>query len=276
MAAGSAATSSFMSARAALGNGSDDLARLVAGAVGNALFLLGGFGLLLLGAGAFPQELLGKRAPDASSSSFAGSSWRDSPDQALSVGPDFNGRVGASANLITDDSGASGASSPTEHSAPPDLSSAVAEVPPDGTPTVTPTPSRTPTPTRTPSPAVTPVALASGLTKAPITKLRIARIRLDSKVVPAFLTRSGATTWDVPAFNVGHGIHTAGAGEPGNGVLIGHVSSISFGNVFRDLGTVRAGDIVQVFSEERGFDYVVTEIKRTPRTDLSMLESVGA
>ena len=58
----------------------------------------------------------------------------------------------------------------------------------------------------------------------------------------------------------------------GNGVLIGHVSSLSHGNVFRDLDRVRPGDAMQVFSEERGFDYAVTEVKRVPRHDLSMFE----
>ena len=47
------------------------------------------------------------------------------------------------------------------------------------------------------------------MTQAPITELKVPRIRLDSAVVPARLvTQFGATTWEVPPFRVGHGVHT--------------------------------------------------------------------
>jgi LPXTG-site transpeptidase (sortase) family protein len=134
-------------------------------------------------------------------------------------------------------------------------------------------PTRTPLPTRTPAPEIRPINLTGGLTQAPITEVKLPRIRLDSPVVPArLISQFGGTTWEVPPFRVGHGIYTPGAGETGNGVLIGHVSSLSHGNVFRDLDRVRPGDVVQVFSEERGFEYAVTEVKRVSRYDLSMLE----
>jgi LPXTG-site transpeptidase (sortase) family protein len=127
-------------------------------------------------------------------------------------------------------------------------------------------------PTRTPSPVTEPIHLANSQTLLPITKLIIARIRLDSAVVPARLVpHAGGITWEVPAFRVGHGLYTAGAGEPGNGVLIGHVSSISHGNVFRDLERVRVGDKIEVYSDDKGFDYVVTQAKAVPRHDLSLM-----
>jgi LPXTG-site transpeptidase (sortase) family protein len=74
----------------------------------------------------------------------------------------------------------------------------------------------------------------------------------------------------VPAFNVGHGVFTAGAGEPGNAILVGHVSSVSHGNVFRSLDRVKKGDTVQVVSGENTFEYLTTEVKRVPRTDLTI------
>ena len=107
----------------------------------------------------------------------------------------------------------------------------------------------------------------------PITRLRVARIGLDADVVEAPLVQVGAgMTWEVPAFKVGHGENTADAGEPGNAVLLGHVTSTNAGNVFKDLRVLRSGDVVQVFGGADEFDYVVTQVRSVPRTDVSVLQ----
>ena len=47
-------------------------------------------------------------------------------------------------------------------------------------------------------------------------------ISLDTDVMPAELIDSnGSLTWEVPAFKVGHAQATAGAGGPGNAILVG-------------------------------------------------------
>src|SRR6185436_17829350 len=115
--------------------------------------------------------------------------------------------------------------------------------------------------------------VASDATTHPITHLSLDRSGLDADVVPAHLVdRDGATTWDVPAFKVGHAESTAGAGEEGNAVLLGHVTSLHSGNVFQDLDQAQPGDRVQVFSDGARFDYIVTNVDRVPRTDLEVVD----
>lgn len=106
-----------------------------------------------------------------------------------------------------------------------------------------------------------------------ITHLDIERIGLSADVVPAHLVeRSGATTWEVPAFKVGHAETTAGAGAPGNAVLLGHVSSVHSGNVFQDLDQVHEEDVVHIYSDADRFAYRVVAVERVPRTDAQVLE----
>ena len=108
--------------------------------------------------------------------------------------------------------------------------------------------------------------------RLPITRLAVPHLRLAADVLPApIVTVSGGTTWDVPSFAVGHGENSAGAGQPGNAVLLGHVTSPNAGSVFKDLYRMQVGDPVLVFSGEQEFDYAVTEVRTVPRSDLSML-----
>lgn len=106
----------------------------------------------------------------------------------------------------------------------------------------------------------------------PITRLRIDRIRLDTEVVLAKFVEKDGGTWDVPAFKAGHAEFTAGAGQSGNAVLVGHVTSLTLGNVFQELERVRVGDRIEVVSGAREFDYQVTEVRVVPRTEVSVIE----
>jgi sortase A len=106
-----------------------------------------------------------------------------------------------------------------------------------------------------------------------VTGVHIPRLQLDADVVTAHLIHvQGGATWEVPAYKVGHGQYTAGAGQAGNTVLLGHVSSRSAGNVFRDLDQVRVGDPISVTSEADVYTYRVAEVRVVPRTDLSVLQ----
>ena len=107
-----------------------------------------------------------------------------------------------------------------------------------------------------------------------ITGVVIPRISLETEVVPAqFVERGGATTWEVPAFKAGHAHYTAGAGERGNAVLVGHVTSLNAGNVFKDLDQVQLADVVRIFSGTRQFDYIVVDVRSVSRADVSVLEA---
>lgn len=106
----------------------------------------------------------------------------------------------------------------------------------------------------------------------PVTRVAIPSIELEADVVPApVIFRDGGSTWDVPAFAAGHAEGTAGAGQLGNAVLVGHLTSRRAGNVFEHLERTHVGDLVQLFSGPRRFEYRVVEIRSVERTDASML-----
>ena len=108
----------------------------------------------------------------------------------------------------------------------------------------------------------------------PITRVAIPSIGLDAEVVTAtFVEKNGGTTWEIPKFKAGHAEYTAGAGDKGNAVLLGHVSSLRSGDVFKDLDQVSIDDTISVFSGDREFKYKVTEIKTVPREDRSMAQT---
>ncbi len=107
-----------------------------------------------------------------------------------------------------------------------------------------------------------------------VTSLVIPRIGIRTDVVLAPFVREGNDlTWAVPPFRVGYAQFTAGAGERGNTVLIGHVSSRDAGSVFHDLVLVRPGDEVRVSDGVSSYDYTVTETRVVSRTDVSVVQS---
>lgn len=107
----------------------------------------------------------------------------------------------------------------------------------------------------------------------PITHIRLPRLQIDSEVVPSpFVQVADSGTWEVPAFKVGHAEYTAGAGQAGNAVLFGHVTSRSLGNVFQTLERARRGDIVEISTGSEDFTYQVVDVRRVLRTDVSVVE----
>jgi sortase A len=108
----------------------------------------------------------------------------------------------------------------------------------------------------------------------PITGVTLPRIGLVADVVPAPLAElDDGATWLVPAFKAGHAQYTAGAGQSGNAVVLGHVTSRSLGNVFERLYLGRVGDVVLVSSgPEQVFEYRVVAVQAVSRTDVSVLQ----
>src|SRR5205807_2241878 len=86
-----------------------------------------------------------------------------------------------------------------------------------------------------------------------------------------FVEHDGDLTWEVPASKVGHAQYTAGAGELGNAVLLGHVESRNAGHVFADLKRVQPADVIEISGGGRLFTYRVTNVQTVPRTDVSLL-----
>jgi LPXTG-site transpeptidase (sortase) family protein len=125
-----------------------------------------------------------------------------------------------------------------------------------------------------PTPTVTPALPIRSATDGwrQITAVEIPRIGLHSSVVFAPLVHlDGETTWSVPAFRVGHAQYTAGAGDLGNAVLIGHDTSVNAGGVFHALYRVRPGDSIRVWSGSASVTYVVSSSTIVTRTDVSVV-----
>src|SRR5258708_7305691 len=111
---------------------------------------------------------------------------------------------------------------------------------------------------------------AAGL---PITHVEIPAISLSAEVVPAgLIQREGGVTWEVPAFKIGHAESTAGAGQTGNAVLRGHVTSVRSGNVFANLDQVEVGQAINVFADNSEFTYTVVSTNKVPRTDTASIQ----
>jgi LPXTG-site transpeptidase (sortase) family protein len=79
------------------------------------------------------------------------------------------------------------------------------------------------------------------------------------------------TTWLIPPFKVGHAENTVGAGEIGNALLYGHVTSLRVGHVFQHLSDVRVGDPIEVAGSTGKYTYTVVEKREVDRTDTSIL-----
>lgn len=125
-------------------------------------------------------------------------------------------------------------------------------------------------------PIAAPTAAPTASASLPITRVVIPAIGVDAAVVAAQLVpRYGAVTWEVPAFRIGHAQGTTGAGDRGNAVLVGHVSSRAAGNVFQNLHRLQPGELLEVFSSTRQFDYVVRDVRTVSRTDISVLQSTS-
>lgn len=107
----------------------------------------------------------------------------------------------------------------------------------------------------------------------PVTWIEAPTIGLSSEAVvaPMVTFADGRVNWPVPAFKAGHLQYTAGAGDPGNTVLIGHLSSRNVGNVFKDLQWLSVGDDVVIGSDIGSFTYRVVDVLTVPREDISVL-----
>ncbi len=142
-------------------------------------------------------------------------------------------------------------------------------------------PSTAPAPVGDPLPAVVPTATlpldllpspppmpAAMVDYAEPIRLVIPSIQLDSRVVQVGIVDG---EFEVPKFLVGHYIGSANVGEPGNSVMAGHVSSISSGNVFANLESVKPGDEVYVYGESGPLIYRVTETRVVQNTEVSVM-----
>lgn len=93
-------------------------------------------------------------------------------------------------------------------------------------------------------------------------------IGLDAKVVESRIVDG---EWVVPKFVAGHLQGTAQPLQGGNIALAGHVQSISSGNVFANVGRLRPGNEVKLYTRAGIITYKVEKILTVKNNDLSVV-----
>ncbi len=170
---------------------------------------------------------------------------------------------------------------------------AVAELRPD-TPTAwTPQPAPSSTATRLPTVEETPIARATETTIDPVVpspvqsevtptvtavpspvpvepaiRIQAPAIHLDAKVVESPIVDG---QWQIPKFAAGHLQGTAQPLQGSNVVLAGHVESISSGNVFANIGRLRRGDVIRLFTQATVVTYRVDTVEVVANDDLRVV-----
>lgn len=165
---------------------------------------------------------------------------------------------------------------PLTATAPPTVTiapSPTSPVPGTLTPETTPEPSPLPmTPTTTPGADL--VATTTTMLDNPqvATRIRIPAIKLDAPVTESIISKG---QWVVPRFAAGHLQGTANPGVPGNAAFAGHVSSISSGNVFANIGQLAPGDEIVLVTKGGDLHYQVAGKMVVKNNDLSVIQDFG-
>jgi LPXTG-site transpeptidase (sortase) family protein len=119
-------------------------------------------------------------------------------------------------------------------------------------PTQTSTPMPTSTPTSIPTATATPLPLL-------VTRLSIPAIGLNTSVTESYPKQrgGGSFAWDPPAYAAGHYNSSGNPGEGRNIVFQGHNNI--YGEVFRDLNKLSAGDEIILLADRGEFHYQVQQ-----------------
>jgi sortase A len=98
-------------------------------------------------------------------------------------------------------------------------------------------------------------------------RIEIPAIRLDAPVVQG-------DGWEQLKKGVAQHIGTANPGEPGNVVLSAH--NDIYGELFRALDQLQAGDVVKLYTQQRQYIYVVDRTQIVEPTAVELMTSAGA
>lgn len=132
----------------------------------------------------------------------------------------------------------------------------------------------TPTAVASLTPTVTPTAAPTPAKPGVPVRLVISSIDVDSAVQEVgTYWENRQLLWETVPFVVGHYRTTARAGEMGNAVFSGHVSSRNAGNVFKDLYRIRLEDEVYIYTADTMFVYVVTDVRLVLPTETSVMDT---
>jgi LPXTG-site transpeptidase (sortase) family protein len=108
------------------------------------------------------------------------------------------------------------------------------------------------------------------------TRLAIPTAGIDAAVSEVgIVQRDGRAEWETAWRSAGHHLDSARPGQPGNAIFSGHVSVADPSNVpvFAALDSVRPGDVIEVWSGEQRYSYVVESVQVVAPTHLKILRS---
>src|SRR5579875_1720415 len=94
-------------------------------------------------------------------------------------------------------------------------------------------------------------------------------IHLDAPVVESPLVNG---QWQIPKFAAGHLEGTAQPLQGSNVVLAGHVESISSGNVFANIASLKRGDTVRIYTKAAVVTYTVDTVQNVANDDTNVLQ----
>ncbi len=116
-------------------------------------------------------------------------------------------------------------------------------------------------------PSITAQPVITDSSSRPPTRIVIPAINLDAPIEPVGWSQvNGVSTWDIPNhFAAGWMKTSAPLGRPGNTVLDGHHNIA--GEVFRHLVDLKAGDLIEVYSDDQMVVYEVTALHILPDRD---------
>ena len=95
-------------------------------------------------------------------------------------------------------------------------------------------------------------------------RIQVPVIHLDAPVIQG-------DDWEQLKKGVGQRIGTPNAGQTGNIVLSAH--NDIFGEIFRDLDQLKAGEEIILFTSQRTYTYRVTSLKITEPTDVAVMDA---
>jgi len=104
-------------------------------------------------------------------------------------------------------------------------------------------------------------------------RLVLPSIEVDTEVKSGGLVpgKDGELEWETLPFVATVYPMLGPVGAPGNAVISGHVVTLSWGNVFRDLYQVTLGEPIEVFTEDSHFTYKIDEIKLVKPDDVEVM-----
>ncbi len=119
-------------------------------------------------------------------------------------------------------------------------------------------------------PEVTPpdTATPTPVPAEPAIRIQAPAIHLDAKVVESPIVDG---QWQIPKFAAGHLQGTAQPLQGSNVVLAGHVESISSGNVFANIGRLRRGDVIRLYTRAAVVTYRVDTVEVVANDDLQVV-----